>query len=611
MRALNLQKFTTKSMLIYVVLLILALCLLVLHIFGSFKGMENREAMEAAAVGREIVRGNGLNNKVIYPVALYEASSNKEQIALTHHQNTYVAPGHAILNASILALVDGGNADKYKLKKGQFVYSLDRILALSSGVFLFVSIIFSYLLVSEMFDKKLGLATAIILLTSTAMWDSVQSCMPQMFLMMLFSITVWLIYRSLRQHEETNTVPWLYLALCAALFGIMAVTKWLTLWIFVGYFAAILLKYKNRGAIATMTLAITCLFVLPAILFNLNHHGTPFGQSIFTIVNSLATSEDIMLRTFGEQNVRIDDLMINFVELTSRQFTNLIMLLGGIIVAPIFFLTLIHQYSREQTNHFKYLILSMWIMAVIGMSIFGGKELEPTHQIHILFAPVMTILGLSFVQIIWSKLSLSKSNSIFDNAHLVVICLICSAPLVSKLPKMVVTLSDEGGKGLPNAPYVKTAELTTDLPQLISKVNEGGLPIIFSDQPAATAWYSDIHSISLPIDFEQFAEIEAITKKQGIEITGIHTSAASSKHLYANREYLQIMPLVNLPHSTSTSGVPLKPTIPSLSVFWPQNKKPAWYELGKSYPYSQMIVSPDRHQQDFGQHIFHSRKSTR
>ena len=182
-----------KSLLPLVVILGLALILTVVHIFGSFKGMQHREAMEAASLGRELIRGNGLENKVIYPVALYNKNSEGESIPITNHQNTYTAPGAAIINAGVLSLIDGGDFAKHQVKPGNHVYTPDRALALASVAFMFVGIFFSYKLVKTIFDAKLANTLAFILLMSGSMWQYAQSCLPQMFLFMLFSMIIWLL----------------------------------------------------------------------------------------------------------------------------------------------------------------------------------------------------------------------------------------------------------------------------------------------------------------------------------------------------------------------------------------------------------------------------------
>ena len=173
---------------------------------------------------------------------------------------------------------------------------------------------------------------------------------------------------------------------------------------------------------------------------------------------------------------------------------------------------------------------------------------------------------------------------------------------------MAVELTDHGGKGFPNYPYVRTAELTTEIPALISDLNTTDSPVVYSDQPAAIAWYADIHAIALPMSYDQFSDIEAYATKQEIEIAGIHTSAESTTHLWENREYSGILALVNLPVSANLSGVPIKPRIHNLNQFHKDPTTLPWYELSKNYPYSSDITTADLLQFRYGQHIFHSRK---
>ena len=249
----------------------------------------------------------------------------------------------------------------------------------------------------------------------------------------------------------------------------------------------------------------------------------------------------------------------------------------------------------------------MLIPAIIGMSIFSGKELSQAHQLHILFAPGITALGISVVSTFWAKLSVSRSNSLVSNGHLVVILACCAGPLLIGLPKQVVETFENKGKGRPNAPYYQTAEFTNELNRAIfSSLKAGAQPVVYSDQPEALAWYTDVHSIGIPTQPKHFDKIDAFAEAQGVTISGIHTSAASVTDAYSNPTYAAVAPLVYTSVRNQLTGMATSPALSSLTQY--TTNKARWKNLAESYPHAQFIKSSNRVEfKDYGLHIYHSR----
>ncbi len=601
---------TFASIIPKIVFVSMVIILTILNIFGSFRGMNSNEAMEAASLGREIARGNGLNNKIIYPVAIKRSLDKNQPLLLTDNKNTSTAPGHAYLNAIILGSIGAQDFDTYRVTSGNHVYTPDRVLALASMLFLMCSIGFSYQLTKNLFDIKIAKTVAVLMLLSGSMWQFVQSCLPQMFLLMLFSMALYFFHKALVIFDRDKSIPWFQITLCAILFGLMAITKWLTLWIFLGYLAAVLVRFKPKGLIALVSLVIVGLFITPALIFNYTQHGNILGAAGFTLVNSLADSEESMLRNFGPLPVRVNGMVLSITKTVLLQISDIVRLTGGMIVAPLFFLTLLHPYKRDTTNQFKFSLALMWFPAVIGMAIFGGRSLELAHQLHILFVPAMIAFGISVVALLWARLPVASSKGALHNVHLFVIVILCSGPLLTDIPKQVKETFESKGKGKPNAPFYQTAELTNELHDLVLSAKTSTTPVIFSDQPAATAWYADVHSIALPKSATQIKEIDQFANTQSIEISGIHTSAISTRHIYDNAQYFGVMPLVNLPLLQSITGIPLHPQMKTLASSGKSGKRSPWQNIAQSYPHTSNILSSNRTEgKDYGHHVFHSRKA--
>ena len=94
------------------------------------------------------------------------------------------------------------------------------------------------------------------------------------------------------------------------------------------------------------------------------------------------------------------------LEELKNQFGLLYILLGGVIVAPLFFVSLLHRFKRTETADFKWAILLLWIFAFAGSAVLGidGKTVG-SNQFHILFGPLMALYGAAFVLVLWSRLN--------------------------------------------------------------------------------------------------------------------------------------------------------------------------------------------------------------
>src|SRR5260370_38379378 len=73
-----------------------------------------------------------------------------------------------------------------------------------------------------------------------------------------------------------------------------------------------------------------------------------------------------------------------------NQFGLLYILLGGVIVAPLFFVSLLHRFQRPEPADFKWAILLLGTFAFAGSAVLGidGKTFAP-NQLPILFGRLM------------------------------------------------------------------------------------------------------------------------------------------------------------------------------------------------------------------------------
>jgi hypothetical protein len=575
-----------RRSLFFLILIILTLG----NLFVFFQGLNSPQAMDQAQISREIARGNGFTTKMIRPVAYYQAKKEeKRSVSLLGFEDTYHSPLNPLLNAAVLKLVGADDADAWQMQKNEMVFPLDRVIATVSTLFFLMAIGVNYLLISRIFDGKIAGVCAILMLFCETFWNYSLSGLPQMLMLLLFSCGMYFVYRAVEATTE-GRIAMTPAVIAGVFFTLLALTHWMTVWIALGYIIFAAVSFRPRGIVGISILALILIASIGPMIRNNDITGSPFGTAFLTLYNGLGNgSEAAVMRTIDleAEPLMLDGLISKITRTTLLQTTDIIPFLGGIIIAPLFFLALLHPFKRKSIASFRWAILLMWITTALGLAFFGitTKALDP-NQLHLLFAPIMTAYGLAFVSILWTRLDFVASTPILKNVHHMVIVAICALPMVLSLPSKVrigMNLRDRGG--VPHwPPYYAPALNSTDT-GLKAWVKED--QIVFSDQPWAVAWYADRVSIWLPPSREGFKELETAASDLQTPTVGIlisPTSHGSGPISEVARNYKDFTPLV------LDGRVLLATYPPGVQIF---NKSPKIAEITKKYFHREPLVGLD------------------
>ena len=258
--------------------------------------------------------------------------------------------------------------------------------------------------------------------------------------------------------------------------------------------------------------------------------GQPFGTAFITRANGVGYDTELeVMRHFETYNPKYDfkGLILWVARAVMSQIGQIVPLLAGIIVAPLFFIVLLHPFKNANIGMLRWAVLSMWVMGVLGLAFFGVADegLDP-NQIHLLFAPVMAAYGVAFISILWSRLDWVVQIPILRNAHLIVIGAICALPLLLELPRQVILGFDKRELGgVPHWPPYFAPSLRSAEGGLSSQVAPD--EVVFSDQPWAVAWYADRMSIWLPPTKRDFIQLENIAIEEKTPPAGILITPSS------------------------------------------------------------------------------------
>src|SRR5438132_8818595 len=100
----------------------------------------------------------------------------------------------------------------------------------------------------------------------------------------------------------------------------------------------------------------------------------------------------------------------------------------------MFFPSLLHRFKRPETGTVRWLVLAMWLGAMLGMSVYGvtSEQGVAANELNILFVPIVICFGLAFLLVLWNRLDLKFPFARL--AFVVGLCLICALPMIFNLP---------------------------------------------------------------------------------------------------------------------------------------------------------------------------------
>jgi hypothetical protein len=583
-----------RRSLFFIVLIILTLG----NLFTLFRGLNSPQAMDQAQIAREIARGNGFATKMIRPVAYYQAEKTaRRTVPLQGFQDTYHSPLNPLLNAAVLKLIGADKPNSWQMSDNEMVYPLDRVIASVCTLFFLIAIGVNYLLISRIFDPKIAGVCAILMLFCEVFWNYSLSGLPQMLMLLLFSCGLYFAYRATEASTE-GRIAMTPAIVAGIFFTLLALTHWMTVWISLGYILYAAIAFRPRGIVGISILGLLLVAGIGPMIRNIDITGSPFGTAFLTLYNGLGNGNETTVMRNSDleaEPLMLDGLIAKVLRTTLTQATDIVPLLAGIVVAPLFFIALLHPFKRKSIADFRWAILLMWISAAFGLAFFGisTRPLDP-NQLHLLFAPIMTAYGLAFISILWTRLDFVGSTPMLQNVHHFIIVGICALPLVLALPSKVRTgmhLSNRGG--VPHWPPYYAPALNNE-----SGVKGFTTPkqVVFSDQPWAVAWYADRISIWLPPSREGFQKLETVASDLQTPVAGIlispssHGSGPVSDVANLYKDFTSLVLDGRVIMATYPPGIPIN------------DKNTRIQDITRRYPYRQPLVGMDM--------VYYSEKAT-
>ena len=406
---------------------VVVIALALFYFIHEFRGLATSQAMDQAQIGRQIASGHGWRTNLIRPRAIGQLQSNGKNVSQKIWSDTYNAPLPPFVNAIALFPVKS----HWKMTPRDITYVGDKAIVFVSILFFLGSIVVLFFIARRLFDQRVALLACSLVLICDTIWQYSLTGLPQMLLLFLFCLTIYCLLRAMQAQYGGGPVG-IWLALAGLGFGLLALTHALTIWIFVAAFIYCVFFFKPRGYAAVIVLLGFLILYTPWLARNFIVCGHPGGVAIYSVLDGIRQSEAGWMRHVGLDLEGIspgyfrDRIMSEF----TRQLGRLFEYLGWSVVAPLFFVSLLHRFKRPETAAMRWLILFMWIGAVVGMSIYGMREEQgfTANQLHLLFIPVMTCYGFAFLLVLWNRLEIDLGLARIG--FLVLLFLLCGWPMI-------------------------------------------------------------------------------------------------------------------------------------------------------------------------------------
>jgi len=460
--------------------------IVVLYFLFHFKGLGTEAAMDQAQVARSLISGEGFTTRYIRPLAIQQLTDSGKEIPRGNFPEVFNAPLFPVLEAAALfpfkKRLDMAASDALSMG--------DRVIAGLGIMLLLAGVLVWYLVARRLFDHELALIAAGLLLVTDLLWQYALAGLPQLLMIILFGLTTLCSLGALEAEDQERGTYSVILRLAAASFllGLMALTHGVAAFLYPGFLAFCLIAFRERLAATLVSMAVFLTTVLPWLAHNYLSCGNPLGMAVYIALAGSGVTEEAVMRGVNTGLSLGGGMATKFRTGLIDQAAHLWEFLGLNIVVVAALLSVMHPFRNPAVALWRWIVVFMWIGAVLGMTLFGVKDAVSANQLHIVFLPVFLLYGLAFLLVLWNRLDISIRA--LRIAFLSLLFLLTSSP-------MLLRFISGAQARIQWPPYV---------PPFISVLQKWYEPkeLLSSDMPWAVAWYANRKCLLLPETVRQF-----------------------------------------------------------------------------------------------------------
>src|SRR5438270_1712743 len=312
----------------------------------QFRGLSTSQAMDQAQIGRAIASGEGWRTKLVRPLAVGQLQAHGRDVAAKVWKDTYNAPLPPLVDAIALLPVKA----HWKMTTRTIIYAGDKAIAVMSILLFLASVIVLFFTARLLFDQRLALLASGLVLLCDAMWQYSLSGLPQMLLLLLFNLTVYLLVRATEAKYASESV-FKWLVASGVAFALLALTHALTFWMFFAALIFIAFFFQPRGWSALIAFCAFAVVYAPWLIRTFAVCGNPVGVAIYSVFNGVGHTEWGWMRRLHFDSSIIglgafrDKIAANII----TQGEHILGYFGLCVVAVTLFVSLLHAFKRPET----------------------------------------------------------------------------------------------------------------------------------------------------------------------------------------------------------------------------------------------------------------------
>jgi 4-amino-4-deoxy-L-arabinose transferase-like glycosyltransferase len=517
-----------KKVIQWVLLVLLAATLSLIYTAGQFHGLNKRESMEMAQLARNIARGEGYTTSVIRPLGIWALEQHgwvKNDPRLTQrHPDLYNPPLYPLALAGLFKLLP---QKIFKYDLADRIYTPERWVILPfNQLCLLASVLIVFLWGKRLFDRRVAIMAAVLMLFSDTLWSYGVSGLPTNFLMLLFLLAAYCLFladQRLNPPEPAEGEPTpaptritaavIVLVLASAvLMGLSFLTRYLCAFLLVPMAIYVARVFRGRGAAlwAGIYVVVFLAVATPWLVRNHQVSGNLLGLARFELINRTgAFTGEVLHRSYHPELKGAFSLRAIMAKFLTNARTNLLTnfkLIGSDFLVFFFGVGLMYGFRRDDTSRLRRVLLGLILCAIFGMSLIGsdpernGPDVFGSNLL-VLFLPLVAIFGVAFFYLLLDRIpfrvKLTRGAAI-------------GGFVLLNISPMIFTMLPPRRPLFPFPPYL--SPITRTVAGFFESDSLG-----CSDLPWAMAWDGDRRTMWLPMSMDEFFEIYDFVAPKGFQ----------------------------------------------------------------------------------------------
>ena len=170
------------------------------------------------------------------------------------------------------------------------VFIGDRMIAPSRILLFLASVGVLFFIARRLFDQRLPCSPAGWFWSATPSGNTSLSGLPQMLLLFLFNLTIYVLVRAIEAQANGRRVG-IWLVAAGVGFGLLALFHALTIWIFLAALIFLRVYFRPRVWASILVLAPFVILYTPWLIRNYLVCGNPGGVAIYSFFDQIVMSE--------------------------------------------------------------------------------------------------------------------------------------------------------------------------------------------------------------------------------------------------------------------------------------------------------------------------------